>query len=233
MRAQLVGLKDRVAARITALIAWGLPWLIRRSLRRGLRGVYVRGAWDALPPGGVLLAANHQSWWDPYLAWLIGRRLQRPLSGPMLAETVARFPFFRAHGALMATELREALRRLERGELLIVFPEGGIRRVGRVEKLEPGMAFLARHAEQPVYPLACRVVLRGSQHPEAFLLLGEAVPPAAVEAALNALLARLEANLAAADPEAPLPGYTSWLGGASSTHERAAWLGTLLRRRPG
>lgn len=237
MKPSLAGLRERVAsqvtAHITALIALMLPWVIGFSLRRGLRGVYVRGAWQALPPGGVLLAANHHSWWDPYLAWLVGQKLRRPLSGLMLRETVERFPFFRAHGALPTTAVREALRRLARGELLIVFPEGGIRVAGRVEAVRPGLEFLAGRARLPVYPVAFRVVLRGAQYPEAFLLLGEPAAPAEVPNALNALLTRVEADLAEADPEAPVPGYEPWHGGTRSLHERLTWLGTLLRRRGG
>lgn len=232
MMAYLAGLRERMTALLTALIAWSLPWVIRASLRRGLRGVYVRGAWDTLPAGGVLLAANHHAWWDPYLAWLIGQRLKRPLSGLMLTETVERFPFFRPHGALPTTAVREALRRLARGELLILFPEGGIRVAGQVERLKPGLEFLARRAGVPVYPVAFRVVLRGSQYPEAFLLLGEPVSPAEVEASLNSLLEGLEADLRVADPETPVPGYVPWRTGALSLHERVAWLGTLLRRGP-
>lgn len=233
MKVYLAGLRARLAALLTAFIALMLPWVMRRSLRRGLRGVYVRGAWDALPTDGVLFAANHHSWWDTYLLWLVGQRLKRPISGLMLTETLDRFPFFRAHGALPTTAVREALRRLERGELLLLFPEGGVRVAGGVERLEPGLEFLARRAGLPVHPVAFRVVLRGSQYPEAFLLLGEPVSPADVENALNSLLRRLEANLTAADPEAPVLGYESWRTGALSLHERVAWLGTLLRRGPG
>jgi hypothetical protein len=51
--------------------------------------------------------------------------------------------------------------------------------------------------------------------------------------ALNALLATLEADLRAADPEAPVPGYAPWQGGTTSLHERLVWLGKLLGRRGG
>lgn len=231
MNAYLARLWGRATALLNAVIAWTLPWVIRLSLRRGLRGIYVRGSWDELPQSGVLLAANHHSWWDPYLAWLIGQRLKRPLSGLMLTETVERFPFFRAHGALPKGAVREALRRLGRGELLILFPEGGIRVTGRVQQVEPGLAFLSRRAGVPVYPVAFRVTLRGAQYPEAFLLLGEPGAPEDIGDALNALLEKLETDLAEADPETPLPGYTPWSEGTSSLHERVAWLGKLLRRR--
>lgn len=230
MRAYLQGLSVRARLLLNALIGWALPWMIRRALRRDLHGVYAGGAWASLPRTGALLAANHHTWWDLYLAWLVKRRLGRALSGLILPETLKRFPFFRAIGALPTTELRAALGCLARGELLIIFPEGRLRPPGRVGPLEPGLAFLARRAQVPVYPLAIRATMRGAQRPEVFLLLGEAVPPGEVRGALDALLAELDAAILRADPEAPLPGFERWSGGARSTHERTAWVGKLLRK---
>ncbi|WMT56096.1 carotenoid biosynthesis protein [Truepera radiovictrix] len=225
-------LKRAAQGALVALIARCLPWIIRRSLRRGLHGVYARGPWGALPKGGFILAANHHAWWDPYLAWFIGRRLGRPLSGLMLDATVERFPFFRAHGALKTTEVREALRRLARGEVLILFPEGVLRPPGQVSRTRPGVLYLARRAGVPVVPLAIRVTVRGAQHPEALLSVGaplEATDAAALEGALNALLGDLDDLLRRAEAEQPPPGFTAWLGGAKSTHERAAWVGRVFR----
>ena len=227
MKEYLFGLRARTMERVVALIARALPWIVRRSLRRGLHGVYARGAWDALP-NGVLLAANHHSWWDPYLGWLLGRTLNRSLSGLMRAETLTRFPFFREQGAISTTEVREALKRLRAGEDLMIFPEGALRAAGEVKDVEPGLAFFAARARVPVYPVALRVTMRGAEHPEAFLLLGDATPPEQIAGALNTLLETLEAELSAADPEAPLPGFVTWSGGARSTHERTAWVGKLL-----
>lgn len=234
MRGTLQRLTGRLQALLVRLIAFCLPWIIRRSLRGGLHGVYARGPWGALPEGGFILAANHHAWWDPYLAWFIGRHLKRPLSGLMLDATVDRFPFFRAHGALKTTEVREALRRLARGEILIVFLEGGLRPPGKVEGTRRGLAFLAQRAGVPVLPLALRVAVRGAQHPEALLSLGTPVTPAelekgGVEGAVNTLLEELEMMIRRADPEAPPPGFERWLGGARSAHERTAWVGRVFR----
>ena len=232
MSTYLASLVVKVRALITALIAWSLPSLIRRSLRRDLHGVYARGFADKLPPSGALLAANHHTWWDLYLAWLIGQKLGRPLSGLILPETLGQFPFFRGIGAVPTTELREALRRLRRGELLVLFPEGELRAAGTVGAVQPGLDFLASRAAVPVYPVAIRAVMRGAQRPEVFVVLGDAVSPGEVAGALNGLLGGLERELAHADPERPLPGFALWSGGAVSTNERAAWLGKLFGRRP-
>ena len=210
------------------MIGWALPYLIRRSLRGGLHGVYAKGTWDELPPGGVLLAANHHTWWDLYLAWFIGQRLKRPLNGLILPETLRQFPFFRSIGAVPTTELREVLRRLGRGELVVVFPEGELRPAGPVGALEPGLTFLAGRARVPVYPVAIRAVMRGAERPEVFLALGSPVEPAGVAAALTELLAGLEADLQRADPEGPLPGFVRWSGGERSTNERTSWVSRWL-----
>lgn len=228
MRAYLQGLVSRSRTLLTRAIALILPYLMGRSLRRGLHGVYVRGAWDTLPPGGVLLAANHHTWWDLYLSWLIGQKLRRPIGGLIQPETLRQFPFFRLLGAVPTTELRSALRRLGRGELFIVFPEGELRPAGPVGALGPGLAFLAERARVPVYPVAIRAVMRGAERPEVFLALGAPVEPAAVGAALTGLLAELEAELGRSDPERPPPGFDCWSGGVGSTNERAAWVGRWL-----
>jgi 1-acyl-sn-glycerol-3-phosphate acyltransferase len=46
---------------ITAVLRAGLG----RLVQGGLRGVWVRGT---LPPGPFVWAANHHSWWDPFVA---------------------------------------------------------------------------------------------------------------------------------------------------------------------
>jgi len=221
---------------VNAWIGRALPFIVRRSLRRGLHGVWAKGGWAALPEGGVVLAANHHAWWDPYLVWLVGRKLGRPLSGLMLEATLARFPFFRVQGALARTEVREALRRLQRGHLLVVFPEGALSPPGRLKEVREGVAFLAERAEVPIYPLAVRVAMRGAQHPEAFLVLGKEISVGArsetlerTKEALNALLDELDGAIVSSPPEAPLPGFVLWSAGARSFHERVAWVGRLLR----
>lgn len=228
MRAYLHGLVPRFRTGLTTAVGWALPYLMRRSLRRGLHGVYAKGEWDALPPGGVLLAANHHTWWDLYLSWLIGQRLNRPLGGLIQPETLRQFPFFRRVGAVPTTELRSVLRRLAHGELFIVFPEGELRPAGPVGALGPGLAFLAERARVPVYPVAIRAVMRGAERPEVFLALGGPVEPAEVAAALTALLGRLEADLQRADPEQPPAGFVRWSGGERSTNERASWVSRWL-----
>ncbi len=220
-----VGGAERLRARGTAWIQRGiaatLPWLIRRALRRGLSGVWARGDVAAVRPG-TMLAANHHSWWDAYLAWLVARRLKLPLAALMGDEQLVRFPFFEAHGAIPRTRPRELVRRLEDGALGIVFPEGELRPAGPPGVLAPGAARLAAMAGAPLRPLAVRVVLRGAQHPEAYLSFGPVVRGHdELDAALRRELGALDLRLGETDPEAVPSGFETWIAGARSPDRRA------------
>ena len=211
-------------------IARSLPFVVRRSLRRGLHAVWARGMWETLPAGGAVLAANHHSWWDAYLAWLVQQRLGREVSGMMREAQLETFPFFRRLGVISDREVREALRRLSRGHLLFIFPEGALKQTSEVGTLQRGAAFLAQRAEVPIFPLAIRVVMRGAQQPEAVLSLGEKLEPDSSELLervgleLNRLLSDIDHDVATARPEEPLTDYTPWLTGRRSFNERVSRL---------
>lgn len=230
--------RDLLTEEIERWIVRAMPLIIRRALRSGLHGVYTRGDWDALPRHGYIVAANHHSWWDGYLAWLVQQRVAQPLGGMMGEAQLSRFRFFRRMGVISPKEVREALRRLTHGEVMFIFCEGAIRPVGEVKEVEAGVAFLAQRANVPIYPLALRTAVRGSQHPEAFMALGKRLEPRAersrlskeVEDNLNALLGEIDEALRTADPEAPPPDFETWLSGPQSFHERMGWVARLWKQ---
>ncbi len=215
------GLLARGRSLVRSGIAASLPWLIRRSLRSGLHGVFANGPAPAVTPG-TMLAANHHSWWDAYLTWLVAQRLRLPLAALMDDAQLTRFPFFVQHGAVPRSRPRELVRRLRAGGLGVVFPEGRLRSAGPPGPLAPGAVRLAELADAPLRTLAIRVALRGTQRPEAYLAFGPAVDgQAALERELRAAVAELDRRLAEADPERPAPGFERWLGGARSPDRRA------------
>ncbi len=227
--------------RLTSLIERGiglmLPFIMLRTLNTGLHAVWQRGDWQALPKTAVIFAANHPSWWDMYLCWFIGQKLRRPLNGMMREDTLATFPFFRAIGVLSQTEVREALRGLKRGEDLQIFPQGEMHQSSITEANE-GVAFLAEKSGVPVYPVALRLVVRGAQQPEAFILLGEPLLFSGERTEFLETLAKkiddlidsLEQTISETHPEAKPEGFTNWLPEKKRFDEQIKWLQKLWQR---
>ncbi|GGL84335.1 1-acyl-sn-glycerol-3-phosphate acyltransferase [Deinococcus aerolatus] len=210
---------------------WATPVLrhsIRRSLRTGLGGVWLRGS---LPPGGAVLAPNHQSWWDGYVmrevAWFAGA----DFCILTVARQLERFPFLRRVGALEPGRVREAARRARSGAWVTVFPEGAVQPPGGLNTLHPGAAWIARTAGVPLVPVALRVTLRGGQWPEAYLRIGAATTDLA--GALAHELSLLDAELAASDPEQPLAGYLRVMAGRAGVSDTVGWPARLLTQVTG
>lgn len=214
------------SARVTA----GLEAVISRSVRTGLRGVWLRGP---LPQSGAVLAPNHHGWWDGYVLREVALTFGAEFKVLMTGRQLSNFPFLRRVGALRTDELRAARRAVEAGAWLVVFPEGALQPPGPLGPLQPGAAWLARSAGVPLVPVALRVVLRGQQQPEAYLRFGQPVSGPQLAETLAAELSILDAELATCDPEEPLPGYLRISGRAGSQNERLAGLGQWLARLTG
>jgi len=144
---------------------WKVLWWLVYPVSRGLLGLRVRGA-DHIPrEGSVILAPNHRSYWDPPLVGVAAPRevyflaKQELFSGTSLfARAFARLitwlhaiPLRRTAGGHRA--LREALRLLRQGRVIVIFPEG-TRNKTRYPLLpfRRGVVFLAYRAGVPVVP---------------------------------------------------------------------------------
>lgn len=182
-----------------------------RSLTRRLRGVYLKGS---LIPPPLVLTMNHHSFFDGHFVWLLFRHFG--IRGSLLIsdDNFRAFPVLEAAGALPVSRLREALRRLRKGEAVALFPEGELRPAGPLGELARGAVWLAQKAQVPVVPVACRVWLRGYEHPEGYLLAGPPVPPNLwkLGEALRNLLSELDGLYARTHPRQPLPGFSPLLG---------------------
>lgn len=120
--------------------------------------------------GGALLASNHISGLDPFL--LIAAS-PRPLRFMIAREEYERFGlqwlFRRAHCIPVDRErqperaLREAIRALDAGEVVAIFPQGGIRVGQRSHKLKGGVVRLAHKSGCPICPVRVADV-RGAGH---------------------------------------------------------------------
>ena len=213
------------------LLSVAFKALFRRTVQRGLRGVWVRGA---LPGPACVLAGNHHSWWDGYLLPVLLWGAGRPFKIVVGERRLQEFAFFRRLDTVSASKPREALAALGRGEVLIVFPEGELRPPGPLGGLNRGVVWFAERAGVPVVPVASRVVLRGHELAEAYLVFGAPIEPdlRLLREQLERMLAELDDQIRTAPAEEPLPGFELRLAGRRSTHERmAAWgaaLGKLI-----
>jgi len=109
--------------------------------------------------GGVLVVSNHQSYLDPVL---VAVGMQRPFH-PMARESLFRFlPFALLIRSLYAfpvrrsaadlAAIREAMRRLKGGAVVLMFPEGTRTRDGSIARLHGGPITIAARAGVPVVP---------------------------------------------------------------------------------
>lgn len=119
------------------------------------------GAENMPQEGGVIVAANHMSNWDPpFLASF----LQRPVSYMAKQElfeipifgTVIRwlFAFPVRRGAADRSAVKAAVKELRAGRCVGIFPEGTRSKDGEVHKFGAGVALLAAMSGAPVVPAA-------------------------------------------------------------------------------
>ncbi len=154
-----------------------LPTMSQRSLlsrawyellKRGLQllGIVVyrvrySGRENIPAAGGVLVVSNHQSHLDPplvgigcarHLNYLARDTLFRFAPFGWLIHSVGAIPIDREGVGLSG--IKESLRRLKRGEMVLVFPEGTRTRDGRISPFRPGFTALAVRSGASILPVA-------------------------------------------------------------------------------
>ena len=132
-----------------------LSWSVAPALFR----VRIFGRENVPPTGGALIASNHQSFLDPvFVAVGLARPVNFMARGSLfrnalfgaLIRSLNAFPVKRE--AVDFGAVREAVARLERGSLLMMFPEGTRSRDGRIGRLKDGFVAIAARAGAPVVP---------------------------------------------------------------------------------
>jgi len=166
------------------------PWLVRILLSvnrvwcRAYHQVDVAGVNCVPRIGAGIVACNHISGLDPAVIQSV---IARPVVWMMASEyytlpvlgaifrTIEAIPVDRDGRDVAAT--RAAMRALEQGKILGLFPEGGLQAEGStdVKPFQPGVALLALRSGVPVYPAYLDGTHRGKSMAEACLLRQRAV----------------------------------------------------------
>ena len=125
--------------------------------------------------GAAILVSNHISGLDPLMIQSVTRRLVIWMTAKEYYEIRGINFVFRAIMAIPVERsgrdmaaMRAAMRALQEGRILGVFPEGKIENSHALMTFQPGVALMAIKANVPVYPAYIEGTMRGSEMINAF-----------------------------------------------------------------
>ena len=135
------------------MIVWILSWAVYRIRVYGQENVPERG--------GALLASNHVSFLDGFLFLLMSSRPVRliafvgNLKSPIIRWMAVRWGVILIGSGPKAIRqaLETATEALKNGELVIIFPEGGITRSGQIQGFRPGLLKILEGTDAPIIPV--------------------------------------------------------------------------------
>lgn len=129
-------------------------WVIFKILFR----LGVKGA-DKVPAhGGVIVASNHASYLDPLILGVALNRQATYMAKeglfrvPLIGAFVRSFSFPVKRGRPQPSTIKEAIQRLNNGELIVMFPEGGRSADGSLLDAKRGVGLIAAMSGARVVP---------------------------------------------------------------------------------
>lgn len=138
-------------------------WTVCRTFLLVIRRMEVRGVENVPLQGGLVVACNHKSYWDPVIVGCVLPRARKvhfmakaelfkfyPLG--IIITSLGTFPVQR--GGADRSAIRKSLDYLTAGEVVGIFPEGTRNKSEGMLNPHLGAAMLATRARVPVLPVA-------------------------------------------------------------------------------
>jgi acyl-[acyl-carrier-protein]-phospholipid O-acyltransferase/long-chain-fatty-acid--[acyl-carrier-protein] ligase len=134
-----------------------LAWLVTHSVYK----IRVYGRENIPEQGGAILVPNHISWLDGVLLFATSSRQIRILIDADFINTWGASGLSKLMGAIPIKPTPKSTRRaietareaLAAGDLVCIFPEGGISRSGQLQKFKPGVLEIQRGTGAPIIPV--------------------------------------------------------------------------------
>jgi acyl-[acyl-carrier-protein]-phospholipid O-acyltransferase / long-chain-fatty-acid--[acyl-carrier-protein] ligase len=132
-------------------------WLATRTIYR----LRVYGGQNLPPTGGALLVANHVTWLDGVFMILASSRPVRLVAHTnnlqgrgirWLADLFGVIPITPGRKSVVES-LETARQAIEAGELVCIFPEGGLTRTGQMQEFKPGLLRIVQGTGAPIVPV--------------------------------------------------------------------------------
>ncbi|MCS7063953.1 MAG: MFS transporter [Methylacidiphilales bacterium] len=154
----LVPISVGVAYYVVGLLPEGVLRLIAIMLGKIFYRIEVFGL-ERIPSNGALLICNHVSYVDAIILGLAIRKRIRFIAFEWFHKQPILGLLLRIFGVLSISPqhskeaIRTATDALRRGELVAIFPEGQLTRIGLLLRLERGFELIARRSGKPVIPV--------------------------------------------------------------------------------
>lgn len=148
-----------------------LSWLCYIFLKPIVKFIWIKEVKgeENIPKGNFILAANHQSHWDQVIAPYVV--VPRPFTYLGQIDKYEGFqgflrnllykigdvvPIHRYNEESKKAAIRECVKRLNRGEVLIMYPEGTRSKDGKIGKGKSGIAKIHLESKVPILPVAIK-----------------------------------------------------------------------------
>jgi len=118
----------------------------------------VIGSENVPEEGGVIVAANHVSYLDPPLMGVALKRQATYMAKeglfkiPLLGAVIRLFSVPIKRGRPHPSTIKEAVNKLKKGELIVIFPEGSRSVDGKILDAKKGVGVIAGISRMPVVP---------------------------------------------------------------------------------